>query len=270
MLPRICNHRFIILVTMSLILEAFTHAPPAHADYVSQPVSIDQSNTMKDGVVYGSVLVEAYNGVGAAGGGLNAGEVRLTYSASAIPDYGTISKTFGIGEVGFNTDLALSSGQITGPAGWKLDSAKTISGFGKFSWGLQGNAEGGSRPNPVTVLITGLGADATLEHFLLGSVGAGKNPPSEGSVFFAMHVAGFETPGASPVGSHFVGGSGVNEPPPPGGSGEDPPGDPGNDPPPPGGGGEVRPTPEPSALLLAGISAGCVGFYRWSVRRTRA
>lgn len=230
------------------------------ADYATQSINLDQSNTLKDGVVYGSVLIEAYNGVGAPGGGLNAGEVRLTYSAAVVPDYTSLGKTFGIDHVGFNTDLSFAADKISGPAGWKINNKGSMSGFGKFTWQADGSAKGGERPNPVSLLITGLGTDATLAHFLFGSEGNGKNPPDQGSVYFAMHVAGFTT--ASQVGSHYVGGSGTGEPPPPGGSGEEPP--------PPGGGGEVRDTPEPSALLLGGFGVACFGLYRWNTRRRKA
>src|SRR6266404_9230967 len=114
---------------LALGIWALVQAPPALADYVSQSVSLDQSNALKDGVSYGSVLIEAYDGVGIGGGGLNKGEVRLTYAASIVPDYNSVSKTFGIQGVGFNTDLSLASGQITGPLGWTLGNKKSLSGF---------------------------------------------------------------------------------------------------------------------------------------------
>jgi hypothetical protein len=229
-------------------------APPAvHADYVSQLVILDQSNTLKDGVAYGSVLVEAYNGVGAAGGGLKAGEVRLTFTADPTA-YDSVSKTFGIDHLGFNTDLTLTAGQITQPSGWKISSAKTLSGFGKFTWDADGSAKGGSRLNPASVLIDGLGSNATIDHFLIGSVGSGKNPPSEGSVYFAMHVAGFSVKGNDAT-SHWVGGSTrliVDPPPPPG----------------PEGSGDVRPTPEPASIILGAFGIGAVWLGRmWRSRK---
>jgi hypothetical protein len=244
------------LSAMALSLAWFSHPTAARADYVSQSVTLDQSNALKDGVTYGTVLVEAYNGVGPGGGGLTAGEVRLTYTASTAP-YSGESKTFGIGAVGFNTDLSLTPGQISGPGGWKLKNNHTMSGFGNFVWELSGDAKGGSRPNPVTVLISGLGADATIGHFTLGSKGNGKSPPPEGSVYFAMHVAGFTYQCNEDVTSHFVGG----------GSGDPnlPP------PPPPGGSGEVQPTPEHSTIVLLSISFGCLALARFVPRlRKRA
>lgn len=226
-------------------------AAPTRADFVSQTITLNQSNALKDGVTYGSVLIEAYNGVGAAGGGLNAGEVRLTYSAAIVGDYGSIEKSFGIQNVGFNTDLKLKASQITGPGGWKVNSNKNLASFGKFSWTIDGSAKGGKRPNPVTVLLTGLGANATIEHFLFGSVGNGKSSPADGSVYFAMHVAGFDGKNHE-GGGHFAGGSTFELPPPPGGSGD------------------VQPTPEPSTILLCGMGMGCLTLVRLSSRRKKS
>ena len=246
MLLSLSYRRCFILVAMGLTVASLTLAPKVHADYVFQTVTLDQSNALNNGVNYGSVLIEAYDG-GVGGGGLSTGQVRLTFTASNASNYTSLGKTFGIGEVAFNTDLALTAGQISGPGGWTLSNTKSISGFGKFSWDLSGSAAGGSRPNPVSVTISGLGANATLQHFLFGSAGDGVNPPPLGSVDFAMFVAGFTTTDPT-IGGHFVGGPfGV---PPPGGQGEPP-----------------AATPEPSTLVLGGI--GLVVFMGWSSRRRR-
>jgi hypothetical protein len=236
------SHRSLVLFALALSASA------ARADYVSQTVNLDQSNTYPDGVVYGSVKIEAYDS-GTGGGGLLAGQVRLTYTADIVAAYLGTTKTFGIQDVGFNTKLSLKDGQISGPGGWKLSSNATLDGFGKFSWDVSGNAKGGSRPNPVTVLISELGVDATVGNFLVGSTGSGKNPPSEGSVYFAMHVAGFE----AQEGSHWVGGSTIVE----------------EEPPPPTGSGEVAPTPEPSSIVLCGAGALCLALGRFTWRRRK-
>lgn len=230
-LTRIVGLSLATLLAFPLALSQF-----ARADYVSQSVTLDQSNTLKDGVAYGSVLVEAYDGVGAAGGGLNAGEVRLTYSANIVADYASTSKTFGIDHIGFNTDLKLTAGQITSSAGWKINDNKNLSAFGKFSWAADGNAKGGDRPNPTSLLIKGLGANATVNHFTIATSG------SEADVYFAMHVAGFKSVCDPGVSSHWVGGSSLitEIPPPPEGSGEGPP---------------PSATPEPATILL-----GIFGF----------
>jgi hypothetical protein len=176
----------------------------------------------------------------------------LTYNANLVADYASLSKTFGIDHVGFNTDLAVSAGQITPPTGWKMSGNNTLSGFGQFTWGADGSAKGGSRINPATVLITGLGADATVSHFLINSQGAGKNPPSQGAVYFAMHVAGFTVKKDDDITSHWVGGSGVRV----------------DLPPPPEGSGDLQPTPEPASILLFALGALGIAFRRrfWRAR----
>ncbi len=226
-------------VWIATLITGLISASPVSADYVSQTVILDQSNALKDGVAYGGVLVEAYDGLGVSGGGLNAGEVRLTFSANVVDDYVSLKKSFGIDRVGFNSDLAISAGQIATPAGWKLKNNKNMDGFGKFAWIAHGP---GDRLNPLTLLINGLGADATPEHFLIGSAGK-SGPPSQGAVYFAAHVAGF-TVLCDDISSHFIGGSDVGA----------------DFPPPPEGSGEVRPTPEPTSLLMSILGVGCVGL----------
>jgi hypothetical protein len=240
--------RFSILTTMACAAVASTNLP-ARADYVSQSVTLDQSNSLKDGVTYGTVKIETYDGNG-PGGGLLAGQARLTFSAVVASDYTGVTKSFGIDEVGFNTSLSFSAAQISGPSGWNLTANKNLDGFGRFDWTWSGSAKGGVRPNPVTVLISGLGSNVSPSSFLVGSVGNGNQPPPEGSVDFAMRVAGYLAPGAEDDGQ-FVGGPG------------------GGDPPPPGGSGEVAPTPEPSTILLSAVAAGCLLLGRsWRARRS--
>src|SRR5262245_43669861 len=52
----------------------------ALADYISQTVGL--SSTAPN-PISGSVQIEAYDGKGSAGGGLNAGQVRVTFHANA-------------------------------------------------------------------------------------------------------------------------------------------------------------------------------------------
>src|SRR5262249_35993148 len=130
----------------------------ARADYLTQTVGLDQSNVLPDGVKYGSVRVEAYDGVGAPGGGLSAGQVRITVTADSLASYGKLDN-FGIQKVGFNTDLSLKAGQITPPSGWKVEPGGNISGFGHFTWEVVG--KGSNRHDPAVITISGLGANAT-------------------------------------------------------------------------------------------------------------
>ncbi len=183
------------------------------ADYVAQTVVLDQSNKLADGVNYGSVLIEAYDGKGASKGGLAAGQVRITYTPTIVPAYGTVSSDFGFSAATFNTDLALNSGQIAIPKGWGLNVPGTSGGFGTFSWGAEDLGKNNKKQNPLTILISGLGADATLGHFLLPSVGGKKGPP-QGTAFFAGQVQSFNTGpnDTSETHSHWVGGTAVLTP----------------------------------------------------------
>jgi MYXO-CTERM domain-containing protein len=196
-----------------------TAAPPAAAEFITY--NLDQSNTLPNGVVYGTVKVEAFQ---------NLGEVKLTYTADPTP-YSSTGKNFGFHTVGFNTDLSLNSGQFTLPAGWTLKSNANLSNFGVFSWAPTTS----NSPSPsVTVVINGLGSNATLAHFAFPSVG-GK------SVFFAGHVIDFKIKG-SDTSSHWVGGS------------TDPPAQ----------------TPEPATAAMAAIGLAGLALARLARRRRPA
>jgi MYXO-CTERM domain-containing protein len=164
-------------------------APPAAADFIT--FNLDQSNTLPDGVVYGTVKLEAFK---------NLGEVKLTYTADPTP-YSSTGDNFGFHTIGFNTDLSLKSSQFTLPTGWKLDSNANLSMFGVFSWKV---TTSNHEAPVVTVLIGGLGSNATLDHFTFPSIG-GK------SVFFAGHIIDFSLKGSDTT-SQWVGGS--SDPPP--------------------------------------------------------
>ena len=171
-LPR--NRRLAVGLALALLAVA----RPAAADYVSQTVLL---TSPADPVApAGSVVVEAYDGLGTAGGGLNAGEVRISFQrippprgAGHAPGEAPLFTVQGFQVVGFNTDLNLTAGQITGPAGWAAAPGVTLGGHGDFGWAL-GTAT--AFQNDVSVLITGLGANASLAHFLLNSTGGGSGP----------------------------------------------------------------------------------------------
>src|SRR5688500_8421191 len=106
--------------TFTLALAAlFLALAPARAGYLTKNVLRNRSDVVPGPGPFGSVLIEAYDGVGTPGGGLNAGEVRLTFSGPFTSfDLGEDGGLFlaGFQSVGFNTDLSLSSGQIVGPS----------------------------------------------------------------------------------------------------------------------------------------------------------
>jgi hypothetical protein len=203
---------------------------PAAADLITY--NLDQSNALPSGTVYGSVTVESFK---------NLGEVKLTYSADPTP-YTSVGKNFGFHTIGFNTDLTLNPSQFTLPTGWSASANANLSTFGVFSWKVTTNNH---EAPVVSVLIDGLGNNATLDHFTLLSTG-GK------SVFFAGHIIDFSRKG-SDVSSHWVGGSSDPLPPPPGGEG--------------GPGGPFAPSPEPSTIAMGMIAMAGLTLRRLTRRR---
>jgi uncharacterized protein (TIGR03382 family) len=137
-------------------------AAPAHADYMTQTMALNADGPPG---VTGTVQIEAYDGNGAAGGGLSAGQVRLTFNTPAVTPPSGGSAFAGLQSVAFNTDLNLSPGQITTLAtGWTFANNASIGSLGAFNW-VSGTA--GSLQDSVSVLISGLGANATPGHFML-------------------------------------------------------------------------------------------------------
>ncbi|MCI0641179.1 MAG: PEP-CTERM sorting domain-containing protein [Gemmataceae bacterium] len=224
-------------IPVALCLAALASTPfAARADYVAQIHVLDQSNTFKDGVYYGSVVIEAYDGVGDAGGGLSAGQVRITFTADPLSDYG-VRLNFGFDKVGFGTDLALKSSQISAPFAWKMKSDEQLDGFGRFTW-VADQFLPHHRLNTIALTISGLGMDATLEHFLIASANKSGHEPPQGASYFAGRVGGFVTLGDGKLTfNHFVGAPALEH------------------------------APEPSTLALAGLACCCLGLVRLARRR---
>jgi hypothetical protein len=230
--------RLLVFIAPALVL---AYPATAHAGYVQQTFTLDQSNTFADGIMYGTVKVEAYDGSGSAmGSGLSAGQVRFTVTLDKPSVYGPLNPAsgwdnFGMDKFAFDTSLHVTAGQISGPSGWSASFGKAMDGFGKFSVELAGGGNSRVTTGVFTITgITGLDASHMVADFEIGSKdGKGKTPP-EGSVFFAAHVGGF------PNGSNFIGGN--------------------TDPPP-------QNSPEPTTLALTLVGAAGLGLARYLRRK---
>jgi hypothetical protein len=241
-------------------------SPLARADYISQTFLLDQSSVLGGGNTYGSVRIEAYDGNGNGGGGLAAGQVRLTVQADVRPVYDTVGTHFGVYGLGFNTDLSLQPGQIAIPDNWRLRNGRFMGGFGQFGWEASGKIR--DSQNPLVLTISDLGTDASLGHFLIASTNSTGGPPMNGSVNFAARIGGFEINNDLVDATTHVVGNGlpwVDGPPAPVPGG--PPVDPvllegqGSSVPP------AHENPEPGTLLLCALGAGGLGLGRWLKRR---
>jgi hypothetical protein len=220
------------------------------ADYVTQTFDLDTPIVHAAGPTFGTVQVEAYNGVGAAGGGLLAGQVRITYTANSAPFYSaswaaantSAPQHAAIEEVGFNTNLSLTSSQVQGPAGWVSFPNTPVdangpgigAGFGPFSWMVKSPTDPLNPPS-VSILISGLGSNALVGNFLLGNVSLA----AEVDNMINLHGVQTEITGGDLVGTGNLGP------------------------------GSVASVPEPSALLLGFLGFGSAFLARKKLRTSR-
>jgi hypothetical protein len=245
-----------------LVFAALLCAPrPARADYLSAQVPLDPAGT-PSGSSWGTVQVEGYDGVGPAGGGLSAGQVRITFEPNFGPQpasgvAGLINYTNqGFQALAFNTDLSLSASQISLPVSWHAFPSVwlgeqvngTYTSYGKYSWALGTTTNFQNSP----ILISGLGANATPAHFLFPSDGSGP-PGGPNAVALSADFAGLWTSinfsndfGASSSSQWFVSNASAAV---------------GGEPP--------TSTPEPSALALAGFGLAALLGRRVLRRRGR-
>lgn len=228
-----CLAPALVLVLLGLTVPA---ASPALAGYQSASFIFDQSNVLGSGN-YGTVHLEAYTGpAGSSFNGLLAGQVRFTVTAPFLSIYGNPSRArnYGLDQFAFNTDLSILASQIvvttTGGTNlnWTTQFNRNVSSFGRFS--ILAKGTGKSRGNPIVVTISGLGDNATLNHFLFPSTGR------NGGTYFAAHLGGFPCP----PNSHFIGVS------------------------------DVTCVPEPASWMLAVVGLTGIGLARWRRRGTVA
>jgi hypothetical protein len=176
-------------------------ALPARADYISRSFQFSLSDSLPRGPSFGTVTIEAYDGTGAAGGGLQVGQVRMTFQPTKLPIEPYGPGYFGFEQAGFNTNLSLQPSQIrtaTGwNAGWGLRGNRSMGGFGQFQWQVDyyydvNSATSLPHGNPLVVIVSGLGTNATLDHFLIPSTNLAGGAPVNGSVYFAGRISGFD------------------------------------------------------------------------------
>jgi hypothetical protein len=173
----------------------------AAAEFMTKSFLLDQTNndsTLKDGTAYGTVTVTADPATGKV-------TVAFTVTPSKVP--GPLGN-FGLQEAALNTDLNLTAlhAAVSADHGWgasytvdkKGEPSSQLGGFGSFS--IDAAGKGSNRQTTETITITGLGADATLGHFTIGSLDKNGRTPAQGSVFFAAHEAGFGGPQSMYVG----------------------------------------------------------------------
>jgi MYXO-CTERM domain-containing protein len=117
----------------------------------------------------GTVLIESYDGVGAGGGGLAAGQIRLTFDIGDWrPPYpGAVG---GVQNLFFSTNLSLKASQFTVPVGYSVLIGRpfapgTIDIVNNNPYDLQ---------SQFSILISGLGTSANpndIAHNRAGEIG---------------------------------------------------------------------------------------------------
>ncbi len=139
------------------------------ADYITANVPLTSQVV---GQNVGNVLVEANSGSTAING-LSSGQARLTFTVAPVSAYTQNGPTVGFTNVLFYTNLPIAPSQITGPAGWSVlppvFPQSGVSGMPPYTgpnpWEVVAPNDAG-RASKVSVLISGLGSSATVDHFL--------------------------------------------------------------------------------------------------------
>ena len=173
------------LAALSL-LAAFGSAP---ASAVSVSYYLDQSNINASPYLDGQNFLQV-----TISDNIN-GNIDFLVQTLA-PLSGNAGTNYGIDSFGFNTLQSVSLANISGLAGWTLQTTQNQDGFGNFTDVV--NTTGQFRVDPLTFSITGISGDTPMSYVNLSTGNAG-----EGNVFFAAHVAGLSTQ----VTSGYFGGS---------------------------------------------------------------
>lgn len=107
----------------------------------------------------------------------------------------------GIDEFAFNSDFNVPASSFSGlPKNWKAGGAVYVPGFGRFDESVETRSRN-ARVKTLDFSIAGIDWD-TIESYLDPSVGRAR----EGNMFFAVHVAGFDSVFRCITGVTFGGG----------------------------------------------------------------
>jgi hypothetical protein len=162
------------------------------------------SNTFGGTADYGTVKLEAYDGVGVGGGGLLAGQIKITVTAFSAPYANGVNGNFGIDKFAFNFNLSsLDLSDIASvPGGWNFDVTGPNSGYGPFGKfdAAADSATGNDERNPLVILISNQGAEAKIANvtFLSDPNGSSGIP-----TYFVAHVKNFNSIRGTT--SHYIG-----------------------------------------------------------------
>lgn len=187
-------------------------AQPARAGYETATYAFTESNVLSDLTFpsnYGTVKLESFDGLGTGGGGLSAGQIRITVDVNTSY-YTSIGSNFGIDKFAFNfanLNLTTPGNIATVPSGWDftINPNGSFGGFANFDAETAG--QGNDRRDPLVILISNQNTAALIENVAFLSEAVGNNVKKQNEAqqlaFFAAHVAGFgETDGQT---SQYIG-----------------------------------------------------------------
>jgi len=198
--------RFVLCASAGLLCAATNIANATSVSYF-----LDQSNTtppFPDGSNYLTVTIDDNGGIGASGDNVITFTVA-TVAGAVTPGTGSYGiQSFGFADIGGFISGDSPSTEWILPTGWEGNvppPANGQDGFGRFD--LVVSNGGANRQDPLIFSLDVFGDTIANYVDLSANPGNNPNPPAEGNVFFAAHLAGFaDTNGVT---SAWFGGSTV-------------------------------------------------------------